>query len=448
MGDHIAESELAVYAFNPAAVAPERGAAIAEHIAECAACRSTHDFFAVADEDLSDADVWERSVGSATRESLMAYAARIAEEDAEAEELLRPLFDAPARVAWRKLQQQKRFLTGGIVRQLNARALALRENEPLDALTFAEAAITIAEALPDDTYPAKAIWELRGKAWEHRAVAQTVLGEFNAAFDSLGRAERAHKHLASPAFGLAAVALIRASVYYCQQRFAEADEIAEKAEHAYGHLGDDERRMRALFLRGGIRFEARDLSGALTLFQSVLRHAQSTNSSRWIARASSALGWCETDRGNLGEASMHLNAALALFREIGPTNERISTEWGVARVLLKAGKHHEAIRRLRDSAAEFEVRGMITDAALVSLDIADGLLAIGRPNDIATLAARVFRIFTDAGMLTGALSALAYIKEAAASRTLTSDDLDFVRIYLQRSRRQPQMLFVPPPRNR
>ena len=206
MAEHIEESELAFYAFDPAGVPEDRRGPIAEHIAQCGACRATYDFFAVAEEDLSDADVWERTIGSATRESLMAYAARIAAEDEEAEELLRPMFDAPARVAWANLSRQKRFLHGGVVRQLNARALALRESEPLDALTFADAAISIAEALPDDTYPAKAIYELRGKAWEHRAVAQQVLGDFAAAFDSLARAERAHKQLASPAFGLAAVA--------------------------------------------------------------------------------------------------------------------------------------------------------------------------------------------------------------------------------------------------
>jgi len=447
--EHIAESELAFYAFDPTAVSEERRRAIESHIADCAVCRTAYEFFAVAEEDLSDADVWERNMGSATRESLMAYAARIAEEDEEAAELLKPLFDAPARVAWANLHRQKRFLNGGVVRQLNARALALRESEPLDALTFADAAIAIAEALPDDTYPAKAIYELRGKAWEHRAVAQTVLGDFAAAYDSLARAERAHKKLASPAFGLAAVSLIRASVHYCQQQFAEAEAIAEKAERAYAHLGDDERRMSALFLRGGIRFEASDLSGAIVLFRQVLDYGESTNNSRWIARSLNALGNCESDRGNLGEASMHFQKALALLREIGPANERISTQWGIARVLLRAGKCHEAIRRLRDAAAEFEARGIVTDAALVSLDIADGLLALDQTHQIVNLAARMFRVFTDAGMLTGALTALAYIKEAAAAGTLTPDDLQSVRVFLRQAKRQPELLFVrPPTRNR
>ncbi|HEV2721512.1 MAG TPA: hypothetical protein VG323_15935 [Thermoanaerobaculia bacterium] len=443
--EHIPESELALYAFDPAAVPEAIRKTIETHTAECAECQSRRDFFFVAEEDLSDADTWERAIGSATHESLMAYAARIVEEDEEAEELLRPMFDAPARIAWTSLNRQKRFLSGGVVRQLNARALALRESEPLDALTFADAAITIAEALPDDLYRGKAVYELRGKAWEHRAIAQRVLGDFAAALDSLEHAERAHKHLASPAFGLAAVALIRAAVYYCQQRYAEAEREAEEAQHAYFHLGDDDRHISALHLRGAIRFETHDISGALTLFGQVLCLAEATNSTRWIARVSNALGNCECERGDLGAASMHFQRALPLLREIGPAIERLSSDWGVARVLLRAGKPHEAIRRLRDVAAEFEVRGMVTDAALVAIDIADGLLALGRTHEIAKLAARMFRVFTDAGMLTGALTALAYVKEGAAAQTLTPEHLEAVRTFLRQVARQPNLLFVPPP---
>jgi len=233
-------------------------------------------------------------------------------------------------------------------------------------------------------------------------------------------------------------------VFYCQERFAEAEVIAEEAERAYGHLGDDERRMRALFLRGSVKYRALDLANAIEIFHKVKDYGASAGNAHWRARAASALGWCESDGGNLGEASMHFQTALPLLREIGYANERISAEWGIATVLLRAGKTQEAIWRLRDAAAEFEACGMVTDAALVSLDIAEGLLALGRAREIVKLAARMFRVFTDAGMLTGALAALAYIKEAAAAGTLTSDDVQAVRVFLRRAERQPELLFVPP----
>ncbi|HEX6639612.1 MAG TPA: hypothetical protein VF215_00795, partial [Thermoanaerobaculia bacterium] len=117
-----------------------------------------------------------------------------------------------------------------------------------------------------------------------------------------------------------------------------------------------------------------------------------------------------------------------------------------ARVVLHGGKLTEAIRRLRDVAAEFERCGMITNAALVGLDVSDALLALERPGEIVDLAQHLFSVFTKAGMLTGALTALAYLKEAAATNRLTKHDVAAIRTFLRRAERQPSLQFVPPPR--
>jgi tetratricopeptide (TPR) repeat protein len=443
--DHVPESELAIFAFDPDATPEPRRSIITRHTAECATCRTTLDFFSVAEDDLSDVDVWEPVMGSATRDALMSYAARIADEDREAEELLKPLLDAPAKAAWLNLHTHRRFLSGGVARRLTTYAHNVCMSEPLDALTFADAAISVAEALPDDSYPANAIYELRGTAWKERSNAQRFLGQYPEALESLLRAERAYKHLTSPSLGLSTVAYVRATVLYEQQRLDEAAAMAERAEHGFAHLGDDDRRMNALFLRATIKFEARNLGDAAALFRHVIDYGESMNNSLWIARGSNAVGKCEVHRGNLSEAIMHFHKAVALFREIGSAHGRLSADWGVAKVLLQSGKQSEAIRRMRDVAAEFETRGMVTDAALVGLDIADALLALGHANQIVELATRLFRAFTKAGMLTGALTAIAYVKEAAAAGTLTAGDVQAVRSFVRRAERQPALLFVPPP---
>jgi len=443
--DHIPEGDLALFAFDPAALPEQRRRAIEEHTASCADCRSRRDFFAVTEEDLTDVDVWEASISSATRESLMTYAARIAEEDREADELLEPYFAAPAKAAWTSLHKQKRFLTGGVVRRLSTHAHGICESEPLDALTFADAAISIAEALPQDAYPANAVYELRGTAWKERANAQMLLGDFAGALDSLTRAERSYKRLTSPSLGLATVALVRAGVYYSQQKLDEAAATAERAEYSFAHLGDDERRISALYLRANIKYEMRDLDGAFALFTQLAEYGESMNSARWVARALNGLGNCALDRRDFGAASMHLHKVRTLFHEVGSGSDQLTAEWGIGRLLLHVGKPAEAARRLRDVAAEFETLGMITDSALVGLDIAEALLALGETRQIVDLAAHMFRVFTAAGMLTGALTAIAFIKEAAAAKSLTKDDLAVVRAFLRRVVREPEMLFVPPP---
>jgi tetratricopeptide (TPR) repeat protein len=404
------------------------------------------DFLSVREDDLKDTEVWEPFASSATLDSLRAHAERVAAEDEEAERLLEPFYKSPAMAAMTNMHTLgKRYMTGGIVRRLNARANAVCESEPLDALTFADLAVTVSETLPDDTYPAKGIYELRGTAWKERARALHLLGRLNEALESLDRAERAYRRVPSATFGLANVAHVRAAVLYEQQRLHEAATLAEEAERAFAHLGDDDRRMRALYLRACIRYEAQDLGSAIALFREVVRYGDDVDNPTWIARGSYAVGNCEVDRMNLGEASMHFHKALAIFREMGPPVDRVNTEWGIARVLLQAGKHAEAVRRLRVVSGEFEKRGMVTDMALVGLDIADGLLALGHPEEIVDLANRLFVVFTDAGMLTGALTAIAYVKEAAATGKLTSAALRVVRTFLKRAERQPELVFIPPP---
>lgn len=443
--EHISEHDLVLFAFDPAG-APRRGE-IETHIAACASCRTTVDFMRVTDADLTDKDVWEQTEGSATMDSLLGMAAQIAAEDAEADALLEKLLAAPAVTAWTKIQNIKRYRTGGVVRRLNAHAFSIFESEPLDALTFADAAISVAEALSDDLYPGHAVNELRGTAWIQRANALRLLGRFDAALDALTHAERAYRRLTSWALGLATVAFVRATVLNEQQHPDEAATMAAQAERTFAHLGDDERRMRALFLQAYITFEQHHLVEATTLFEQVLAHGEAINDAAWIARACQALGNCFLDRQNIGEASIHFHRSLALFAELGITSERVRTEWGIARMLLAVGKHADAVRRLRHVTAAFEDVGMVTDAALAGLDVADGLLVLERTHEIIEFAAHLFRVFTDAGMLTGALTAIAYIKEAAAAGTLTPTDLDAVRRFLRRAERQPDLLFLPPPQH-
>jgi tetratricopeptide (TPR) repeat protein len=331
------------------------------------------------------------------------------------------------------------------VRRLSAHAHGICKSEPLDALTLAEAAVAVAQALPRDAYPGKAVYELLGTAWKECANAQLLLGDFPGAVQSLDHAEAAYRKLPAPGLGLATVALVRASVFYQQQRLEEAAEFAGEAERGFAHLGDEERRMSAVYLRGGINYESKNFDAAMPLFRQLITYGEEVKNPLWIARGCYSLGNCHVDRGELGEASMHFHTALMLYREVGPAIERVCTDWGIARVLLQGGRFSEAIRRLRDVEAEFESRGMVTDAALVGLHMADAFLALRQYRQIVDLASRLFRVFMDAGMLTGALTAIAYVKDAAASETLTKEGIETVRKFLRRAERQPELLFVPPP---
>jgi tetratricopeptide (TPR) repeat protein len=441
---HIPDEELAVYAYHPESLAPARRSEIEREIGACTYCRTTLDFLSAQEADLTDPGVWEPLTGSATLDSLRTHGAALAAEDEEAEALLAQYLAAPARTAWKTLAAKRRYRTGGVVRRLIGHAQDLCRKEPLDALTFADAAVSIAESLPENAYTARAVYELRGSAWRARANALNFLGRFDEALEDCKRAERAYRELRSPGLGLATVAYLRGCIYFEQQRYTEALLSAETAERGFSHLGQDERQMWAVNLRANIAFEQRRLDTALVLFRQVYDYGEGLRDAGWIARGSHALGSCHLERGDLSEASLQFHTALKLFRQIGEQTEVARAEWGIALLFVRSGKINDGIRRLRGVIVAFARAGMVTDAGLAGLDLAEALLAIDEAREIVALAKHLFEVFTSHGMLTGALAAIAFLQQAAEGGTLTKTDIETMRPFLRRAERQPQLLFVPP----
>lgn len=444
MDEHIPNEELSLFAHDKLAFARERREEIESHVAHCAECGASYDFYAVAEEDLSDLAVWQPIIGS-TAAAMRAYANQCAAEDAEADELLKEYFENPRKAAIANVRNQRRFLTGGVVRRLNAKAHEVYLSRPLDALIFADLAELVADLLPDDVYPNSAVYELRGTASKERANALVRLAQFDDALEALTRAEEQYQHLRSSGRGLAAVELVRAGVYYERGELEQATEHVNHAEHAFAHLALEQQRMKAVWLRGEIAYEAHDYLRARTIFQTVIDFGKNNNDAGWVARGSFCRAACELELGRLSEAVTLYHNALVIFREAGPAEYRIETEWGLARVSLYAGKPTDAARALRNVIAAFDEIGRAANVALAGIDLAEALLVLDKWDEIAKVAGHAFRVLKRAGHLTGALTALAYLKEAAAKRQLTTRTLKMVREYLRRVEREPDLLFAAPP---
>lgn len=445
MGEHIAHAELSLFAHDKLAVERERREEIESHVANCAECGATFDFYAVAEEDLGDLAVWQPIVSS-TGAAMSAYANQCEAEDREADELLKDIFAKPRKAAMTNVRNQRKYHTGGVVRRLNAKAHAIVASEPLEALIFADMAQVVADLLPDDIYPNNAVYELRGTSAKERANALLRLAEFDEALEALERAERAYEHLRSPGYGLGTVELVRGAVYYERGQLQEAARHVDLAEQIYAHQGGLERqRMKAVHLRAGIMLESLELKDSSATYQHVIDFGEKENDPEWIAKGSYGRANAELDQGNVSEASALFLKALVILRETGPATDRMCTEWGLARVVLHGGKPTDAVRQLRDVVAAFEAVGWVSNAALAGIDLSEALLLLERWDEIVKVAGHAFRVLKKAGNVTGALTALAYLKEAAAKRQLTPETLKVVREYLRRVEREPDLLFVPPP---
>jgi len=444
---HPSEDDLARYAFDPDSV--ENPSGVAMHLAMCSDCSALLRLIETVDAGLADEEAWElseatRSLGSLDQ-TLHDLVSRIADEDEEAERLLKPLLSNPVALARMNLADKPKYRTGGVVRQLVAAARGALEREPLEALVFADAAVEIAETLPDDAYPTSAVFDLRGTAWTQRANALRLLGRFDEALSALDRATEAFHHAPHVPIGIATVQYVRAIVYYERGELEAAFTMLEEVAKEFKELGDIDRLMRARHVQANVRFQQGNIVAARAMYEEVLRYGQAERDLSWIARESNTLGRCALELGDRAAARKYFEEAIEGFRRLHMAIEVIRAEWGLALLALAEGRARDAVTQLRDIQRRFTEQGVFIDGALAALDSMDGLYALNEIQEIAALASQLITTFTNAGMLTSALTAFAYLREAAALKAISPKVIDHVRRFIRRIEREPSLLFAPPP---
>jgi tetratricopeptide (TPR) repeat protein len=449
--NHPDDQLLLLYSFDPTAVAD--AAALETHVETCPDCRKALDEHRAFDALLADAHSFPDEETDASPppslRQLSAMAARNREEDADAaeklDELLEPFVSgASDAFIWADIAADRAYYTGGVVRKLADAADKASYNAPRRALILAETAAAIVGMLSTSTYSSMEIAALRGLAWKQRANANRHLGRFSAALEALDRAERAYRELPRPELDLASLMYIRASIYCDQQAYELAEPRAEQSASAFAQLGQTELYFRSRFLQGIIAFEKRELGDAQSIFDSVFAYGEASENLSWVARASQALGNCHLERRDRSNASQFLHRGLVAFRDLGILSEEIRCRWGLALVVQQGGQHRVALERLRTVRDEFVMLGDVSDAALVTLDIMETFLAIGKPRDVRVAAGNIVKMFKDAGMVTGALTAADYLKHAAAMESVTPTLIEHIRRYFRRVELEPDLAFVTP----
>lgn len=442
---HIPDDILSAYADDPASVHDRQG--IEAHLAACVECWSRVDDFRLMATAFRDEETWwivgELELGSGRL--VRDYVARRDAEDADAVRMLEPLLESPYRFAYANVPRRKRFQTGGVVRLLCRAVREELDRDPLFAATLAETACFIADGLPDDLYPAEGVSELRGTAWKEFATVCRCTQRFDDAFDALKRAERSYRKLIDPEASLATVELTRASILWEQDRPGEALPMARSAAHRFAALRLTDRYFDAKEIEAAILHLMGNVEEACETYRFIYELADDLGDAEMKARAARNLGIAYRDQGRVGEASKCLLEALQLYEGLGQAAMVSHMRWSIARLLLFGGNAREASERLPICIEELRRLGMPGDAARAQLDLAEAMLIMERFEDVETVCAELVVFFRDAKMLTGATTAAAYLKEAAAARKLQRADIAHVRNYLANLQRSPSLPFAPPP---
>jgi tetratricopeptide (TPR) repeat protein len=421
----------------------------AAHLAVCAECTVRLNAMRAFLDTLESPVTWQAAraldAGRAGEDQLLTFAAQAQQEYLHAQAALSPLLSNAVAFVRERVDRKEEYRTLGAVRVLAEAANAACEREPIHARNLADAAVTLAGALPAGEYPADSIHALRGLAWKERANALRYLAEYDAALDALDHAAREFGSFGPRTFELANLAYIRAVILTYTDKLDEATEQAALSTVIFTEYGEVERAMRSRSVQAGVFYYRRDYRGALTIFEELMAFAESRGNSIEIARQAYNAAACLIEIGSAALAEQFLLRARDIYSTLGLYTEVARADWKLGVVPRIAGDLEGSVFRLRAAKAACESLGMADEAANASLDLMESLLLDGQAQEIVSLCSDVLRHYRRAGKLRQALTAVAFLKEAAAAGRIRTQTVIHVRKFVETLDRQPELLFVPPP---
>jgi hypothetical protein len=421
---------------------------IGDHLKECKECdirfRSTVAFF----EALTTQEVWQAADSPfgivAEERSVLQFAARCQQEYVEARAALAPLLDDAVAFIRERFERNPDYLTAGAVRVLSEAANSACERNPLHARNLAEAAVAIAEQLSSDDYPRETIHAMRGLAWKECANALRFLAEYPAALDAVDRAEREFSRQGPGAYEMASLAYIRAVVFTYTDRLDDATRQAEESARISAAYRDTAAWMRARSVEAGVLFYRREFARAADAFAQLRAYADSNDDSVEMARHSYHIATCFLELGDAAAAMPLLLEARKTFAERNVSTDLIAVDWKLGVLARVAGRFETSVTQLRATITAAEELALPEEAAHIALDLIESLILLGRNRELSRLCSEVMRYFRRSGKLRQALTAAAFLKEAAARGEIRVETVRHVRSFVQRLERQPELLFAAP----
>jgi len=419
------------------------------HLAFCRTCNVRLEELRAFEATLSSNELWSvaEAGGEESPPELRVLAELLEQEEAAAEQLLAPLLSSPASFRRANVTARPEMRTAGVVRRLRAESRALRERQPMHALVLADAAIAISDLLPPRRYPDSLLYDLRGGSWLERANVLRYLGRYPEALDATDIAARAFAQSTVAVFSLALVDYLRAVIFVETERRDEALLLVRKCARVFRQFGEDDRYVHAKIVEASVLFDQNQYRDARDLFVSLVRVAKGLGDAGTLARLYANVANCQLRLHELESADVYFARALSLYEALGLETERIRTRWSIGSLRIANGDIPDGLGRLREARREFEQLGLRSDAALVTLDIAEALLASGTSagaREAAELCASIVESFTSVGMTGHALTALAFLNEAFEAGRATPALVRHVRHYLETRPDHGGHAFVPP----
>lgn len=401
------------------------------HLSDCRPCRNTLQTLRGLSEAMQCDAVWEtRELDETPRQStidfLRAKQAEMVRENAEAALRVKQLLSQPRETWAATLEAHSEWRTGGMVRALVAEAERSVTTEPASALELGRLAVEIAPTVADS--PLLSVAALR--EW---GFALLCTGNHRAALSATEKAEAIVSQVGAAELDSARVTLLRALIVCDFGSHDESRRLARAAAAIFMNHADWPRYVSARRVEGIALYHLRRHSDALVVYEGVSDLCKKFDPVS-LPGLLQNIALCHRELGSFDLAMSFFLRAHDSYQRLGQAAAIAKNRWYIGKVLLLQAQYEQALEVLSDVREACEGLGMLHDAALITIDMAQALSVVGTPDRVIELSRSAARYFEAAGLAEseGALTALALIREAAASGRLTAELIEEARIRAQR----------------
>jgi tetratricopeptide (TPR) repeat protein len=371
-----------------------------QHIASCRTCR---DRFTAGNAVSFAAD---RHREPERMREFLETARRLERERAGVEETVARLLRTTPPSEWSALAAAPELQSSAAVEQLIEEVRNRVERTPADALALANVATTIAESLPEQSYPPVVLAQLTAAAWKEKANTLRFLSRFDEALVAVETAQERLKNFPATAFDRAVVHLTRATILAYVNRLSEAYELLPECRQVFLDHGDSKMLLFTGIIEGAWLYDDARYSEAHALFLQMLDIARKIRDTESLARIENNLGYCATELGDYRTANIHFSNAIAFFNDVGCVVEATRTEHGAGLLLIAKGQVSAGLARLRNARTAFAAASLNDEAAIAGLEIVEILVRRGDVAEGKDLAHEIATEVATAGLSERAVNAV------------------------------------------
>jgi tetratricopeptide (TPR) repeat protein len=311
-------------------------------------------------------------------------------------------------------RNSRRYLSPGLARLLAERSFEQRYQDPRPMLRSARLAVMIAERLQaTSAEEAAQSADLRAYCSSQACHALRITGDLAAAQQAMTSSRAALNQGTGDA-------VLRAVIYECLGVLRAAQCRREAAIHAYeeaaGIFRDLGRRhdlARVLVGQAVATLYAGDPEGALDLLFEAIPKIEGERDPRLTLAACHAVVISQIDAGQIEDASLKWIELRFLYEQIGDPLLRLREKWLEGKLLIAQGVIRAGIRLLETARTSYRERGMVYDAALIALEIAQGHLRLGRLEHVRALISEILPVFHDLDVDKNVLTAFVHLQRAS-----------------------------------